>query len=90
METEQMPGRELTTAQRVAHRLCKGLAADMDRGTHAEQHTAALLRLCADAIEHGYEAELVALAGAWRLERERHGDWARREIENGDAQEAGQ
>ena len=75
METEQRPGRELTTAQRGAHRLCKGRATDLDRGTHAEQHTAALLRLCADAIEHGYEAELVALAGAWRREVERPGEW---------------
>lgn len=71
MESEQTPARELTTAQRVAHRLCKGLATDLDRGPVTEQHTAALLRLCADAIERGYEGELVALVGAWRLERER-------------------
>lgn len=70
METEQTPGRELSVGQRVAYRLCNGLAADLDRGQHAEQHTAALLRLCADAIERGYEGELVALAGAWRRERE--------------------
>lgn len=70
METEQTPVRELSVGQRVAHRLCNGLAADLDRGQHAEQHTASLLRMCADAIQHGYEGELVALVVAWRRERE--------------------
>lgn len=47
------------------------LAGDMDtNGTTAKQHTAALLTIARDAIEHGYEAELVALARAWRREVE--------------------
>jgi hypothetical protein len=62
--------RELTVGQRVAFRLCVGFANDLERGTVADQYTAALLRVVADAIEHDYEAELVALVRAWRRERE--------------------
>lgn len=62
--------RELTPMQRATHRLLGGLGNTLDRGTVAEQHTAALLAVTLDALTHGYEAELVALVRAWRLERE--------------------
>lgn len=69
------PGkRELTIGQQVAARLCVVLAGDLDsHSTRAEQHTAALLRLCADAIERGYEAELVRRAREWRRDVEQMG-----------------
>lgn len=65
---------DLTPQQRVAKHLCMGIANDLARGSTAEQHTAALLRLVVDAVERGYEAELVVVAREWRMERERGED----------------
>jgi hypothetical protein len=68
MEKENM--RELTSKQRVSLRLMEGSIRQLEQGTTAEQHTSALLRLAMDAIERGYEAQLVALARGWRREVE--------------------
>lgn len=78
--TSGTPRRVLTPMQRAAFRLLGGLGEMLERGEPgrtrsaeervAEQHTAALLGLAGDAIAHGYEAELVAVVRAWRLERE--------------------
>jgi hypothetical protein len=62
------PTRELTSRQRFCCYMVAHLANDLDRGTLAEQHTAALLRLVGDAVEHGYEAGLVAAGRAWAAE----------------------
>ena len=62
--------RELTSMQRMAFRLLGGVGNTLEGGTVADQRTAAVLSLALDAIAHNYEAELVALVRAWRLERE--------------------
>lgn len=62
--------RECTPRQRSMIAILAYLARDLGSGTLAEQHTAAMLRLAADAIERGYEAQLVALARGWRREVE--------------------
>lgn len=62
--------RALTPRQRMVVHLTTGIANDLDRGTVAEQHTAALLRLCADAVSHGYEPGLVVAGRAWRAAQE--------------------
>lgn len=67
---EQLAAHQLTARQRMVAYLSSSIATDMDRGTLSEQHTAALLRVVADAVTCGYERELVALAGAWRREVE--------------------
>lgn len=64
-----VPTRELTPRQRVGVHLFRGLGNDMSTGTIDEQHTAALLQLCCDAVERGYAGELVALVRAWARER---------------------
>lgn len=75
--TEREPGTApaptpyTTPKQRFVQRMINTYANDLERGERREQKTAALLHLVADAIERGYEAELVALARGWRLERER-------------------
>lgn len=69
-----LPLAHLTSQQRMVVYVLSGIANDLDRGTKGEQHTAALLRLAADAVERTYEAELVALARAWRREREAEDD----------------
>lgn len=67
-------GAQLTSRQRNTVVINRGIANDMDRGgTTAEHHTAALLRLVVDAIERGYEAELVRVAREWRAEVEAEG-----------------
>jgi len=65
------PRRELTSQQRVIVRLMEGSIRMLERGTVAEQQTAALLRLCADAIERDYDAGLVAVGREWRAAWER-------------------
>lgn len=66
------PKHSITWRQRNLAEVMVLLANDLDsNGTRAEQHTAALLRLVADAIERQSEAEAVALLRAWRLEQER-------------------
>lgn len=65
------PARELTLWQRTAVHLNQGSINKLRRGTKADQHSADALELANDAITRGYEAELVALVRAWRLERER-------------------
>lgn len=70
-ETSDVP---LTSRQRVVGYLARSLGNDLRFGSTAEQQTAALLDLVADAVEHGYEAEMVALVRAWRLEREVESD----------------
>lgn len=68
------PTRELTRRQRNLIAVATSIANDLDlNGTRDEQHTAALLRLMADAVARGYQGELVALVRAWRLEREGEG-----------------
>lgn len=57
---QTMPAPELTARQRVVVHLATGLGNDMQTGTLAEQHTAALLMLVADAVSHGYERDMVA------------------------------
>lgn len=72
------PRKELTGRQRNVMVIARAVANDMDLGgTVSEQHTAALLALAVDAISRGYEAELVALARAWRREVEAGGDGQR-------------
>lgn len=60
----------LTSQQRVAVHLVEGSIAQLQGGTRHEQWTAALLTIACDAIDRGYEAELVALVRAWRREVE--------------------
>lgn len=68
---EQPPARELTSRQRACLYMLNHVANDLDGGqSRAEQHTASLLRIAADALKYDYEAELVALARAWRREVE--------------------
>lgn len=68
------PLAHLTTDQRVIVRLMRHSADKMDRSLDtAEQHTAALLRLAADAVVRQYENVLVAVAVAWGREREGKG-----------------
>lgn len=63
--------RRLTPRQSNLVAICISISNDMNTSRNrAEHHTAALLRLVADATELGYEAELVALARAWRREVE--------------------
>lgn len=64
----------LTPQQRMVVRVTSSIARDLDRGTKAEQHTAALLRLVADAVERGYEAELTVVIREWAREREAGSD----------------
>lgn len=73
MMAEQAQGttsHELTPRQRVVVHLAGSLANDLDRGNRAEQHTAALLRLVADAVSRSYAGELVVVAREWARERE--------------------
>lgn len=63
-------GRNLTSRQRVTTYIAATLANDLDRGSVAEQHTAALLRLVADAVERKVEAELVRVGREWARQRE--------------------
>lgn len=63
------PGvRNLTPRQRVCFYLFNSLANDLDRGTIEEQHTAAVLRLAADAVSRGYDGELVRAMREWAWE----------------------
>lgn len=59
------PYPDLTPRQRMVVHICNGIGNDMQFGTTAEQHTAALLRLCADATSRGYAGELVAAMREW-------------------------
>lgn len=63
----------LTEKQQLAVHLMRGSIGTLQAGSRAEQWTAAMLTVACDAVERGYEAELVALVRAWRLEREREG-----------------
>lgn len=65
------PLAHLTPQQRMVYHVCYSIGRDMDRGTVAEQHTAALLRLMGEVVKDGREAEVVALVRGWALERER-------------------
>jgi len=63
--------RELTGRQRNTIVIARAIANDMDaNGTREEQHSAALLRLVVDAVERGYQAELVRYARKWAAARE--------------------
>lgn len=71
VEEQRRAMRELTPRQRNVVVIMRTIANDMDiNGAVAEQHTAALLRLACDAVDRGYEADLVTLARAWRRVRE--------------------
>lgn len=59
---------DLTPRQRMTVRSLNGIGNDMSTGTVEEQHTAALLRLAADAIGRGYAGELVAAMREWAWE----------------------
>lgn len=59
---------DLTPRQRMTVRLLNGIGNDMGTGTTEEQHTAALLRLAADAVSRGYAGELVAAMREWAWE----------------------
>lgn len=61
------PHPDLTPRQRVVAYLARNLSNDLQTGTVAEQHTAALLALVADAVTRGYEAGLVELVRKWQL-----------------------
>lgn len=63
--TPPTPYPDLTPRQRMTVRLLNGIGNDMGTGTVEEQHTAALLRLSADAIGRGYAGELVAAMREW-------------------------
>lgn len=67
------PARDLTPRQRLALYLFRGLSNDMSTGSVSEQHTAALLALACDAVERGYEGELVRVGREWAREREGQG-----------------
>lgn len=71
MTAPQPTRRKLTPRQSNLIGVLITISNDMNTShNRAEHHTAALLRLVADATELGYEAELVALARAWRREVE--------------------
>lgn len=70
-ETDELPAvthANLTPRQRVCFYLFNSLANDLERGTVEEQHTAALLRLAADAVSRGYDGELVRAMREWAWE----------------------
>ena len=67
-EPTPTPYADLTPRQRMTVRLLNGLSNDMGTGTVEEQHTAALLRLAADAIGRGYAGELVQAMREWAWE----------------------
>ena len=70
-ETDELPAvthANLTPRQRVAVYLFNGLGNDMTTGTIEEQHTAALLKLCTDAVSRGYDGELVRAMREWAWE----------------------
>lgn len=64
----------MTPRQRLVRYINTGLANDLDRGTEAEQWTAALLRIVIDAVAGKYEAELVRVVREWRVEQEHNGE----------------
>lgn len=74
-QSEPSPRRELTIGQQIAVHMCNVLADDLDthHASRTDQDTAAILHLVADAIERGYEADLVAMVRTWRMQREREG-----------------
>jgi hypothetical protein len=71
IETPTTTTIDLTPRQRMVVYLFSKLSDDMQTGTVEEQHTAALLRLVADAVSRGYAGELVRVGREWRAAREK-------------------
>ena len=65
--TPTPPYPDLTPRQRMVVRLLGSIGNDMATGTEAEQQTAALLRLCADAVGCGQEWATVLIVRHWML-----------------------
>lgn len=74
--TPPTPYPDLTPRQRMTVRLLNGIGNDMGTGTMEEQHTAALLRLCADAVGCGQEWATVLMVRHWMLNHADAGEGA--------------